>query len=289
MAKTHPRLVPMKVLCLGYSRTGTRCKSDYQISRSHAVLITCQIAALTEALLKLGYIHTYHTMDAAFIRTRDCQTWLKWLKAKYDGVGRIPGREDFDILLGHCQAVCDMPAAYFAEELIQAYPDAKVILTIRDVDKWHQTLEVVDNSIVWAAIGFFARLLRMPNRWNWPMFQKLHQVLYDHDFPRNGKASFEAHYACVRALVPAERLLEYHVSEGWAPLCAFLGRPVPGDNDTPFINKTSEINDKLTIMHVVNLKAQGKRVLDICVFAALTWTVARTLRLVMERHNLSFL
>ncbi|KAM3542618.1 hypothetical protein ARSEF1564_004450 [Beauveria bassiana] len=280
MAKPHPRLVPMKVLCLGYSRTGTRCKSDYQISRSNAVL-TCQIAALTEALLKLGYIHTYHTMDAAFIRTRDCQTWLKWLKAKYDGVGRIPGREDFDILLGHCQAVCDMPAAYFAEELIQAYPDAKVILTIRDVDKWHQsvtrTLEVVDNSIVWAAIGLFARLLRMPNRWNWPMFQKLHQVLYDHDFPRNGKASFEAHYARVRALVPVERLLEYHVSEGWAPLCAFLGRPVPEDNDTPFINKTSEIDNKLTIMHVVNLKAQGKRVLNICVFAALTWTVARTL------------
>lgn len=36
------------------------------------------------------------------------------------------------------KAVCDMPAAYFAEELVQAYPDAKVILTIRDVDKWHK-------------------------------------------------------------------------------------------------------------------------------------------------------
>lgn len=36
------------------------------------------------------------------------------------------------------KAVCDMPAAYFAEELLEAYPDAKVILTIRDVDKWHK-------------------------------------------------------------------------------------------------------------------------------------------------------
>ncbi|KAJ4147151.1 hypothetical protein LMH87_001696 [Akanthomyces muscarius] len=259
----------MKVLCLGYSRTGTR--------------------SLREALLTLGFVHTYHTMDAAFINTRDCQTWLKWLRAKHDGIGRIPGRKDFDGLLGHCQAVCDMPAAYFAEELLEAYPDAKVILTTRDVDKWHKsvtnTLEVVDNSVFWATIGLFASLLRMPNRWNWPMFQKLHQVLYNHDFPRNGKASFEAHYARVRALVPADRLLEYHVSEGWTPLCAFLDRPMPEDNNTPFINQTSEINDKLMTMHMENLKAQGKRVLDICAYAALTWSVAQALRVVMERQN----
>lgn len=42
-------------------------------------------------------------MDAAFINTHDCKIWLQWLKAKYDGVGRIPGRADFDQLLGDCQ------------------------------------------------------------------------------------------------------------------------------------------------------------------------------------------
>lgn len=147
------------------------------------------------------------------------------------------------------------------------------------------TLEIVDTSVPWAMIGLLASLLRMPNRWNWPMFQKLHEILYNHDFPRNGKASFEAHYARVRALVPADRLLEYHVSEGWAPLCAFLGRPVPEDNNTPFINQTTEINDKLTSMHVENLKAQGKRALDICAYAALMWSVAQALWVVLERQN----
>ncbi|KAJ6788966.1 hypothetical protein PWT90_04203 [Aphanocladium album] len=227
-------------------------------------------------------------MDAAFITTRDCKSWLKWLRAKYDGIGRVPGRKDFDTILGDCQAVCDMPAAYFAEELLEAYPDAKVILTVRDVDKWHKsvmnTLEVIDNSIPWAIIGLFASILRMPNRWNWPMFQKLHQVLYDHDFPRNGRASFEAHYAHIRVIVPADRLLEYHVSEGWEPLCKFLDKPVPKEGDTPFINKTAEINNKLMDMHLVNLKAQGKRVLDICSYAALTWSVFNALRFVLERH-----
>lgn len=133
--------------------------------------------------------------------------------------------------------------------------------------------------------GLLALLLRMPNRWNWPMFQKLHQILYSHDFPRNGKASFEAHYARVSALAPADRLLEYHVSEGWAPLCAFLGRPVPEDDNTPFINQTTKINDKLMNMHVGNLKEQGKRALDICAYAALMWSVAQALWVFLERQN----
>jgi hypothetical protein len=35
------------------------------------------------------------------------------------------------------QAVCDWPACAFAKELIEAYPNAKVILSTRDVDSWH--------------------------------------------------------------------------------------------------------------------------------------------------------
>jgi hypothetical protein len=35
------------------------------------------------------------------------------------------------------QAVCDWPACAFAKELIEAYPNAKVILSTRDVDTWH--------------------------------------------------------------------------------------------------------------------------------------------------------
>lgn len=141
----------------------------------------------------------------------------------------------------------------------------------------------MDTSIFWAAIGVFASVLRMPNRWNWPMFQKLHQVLYGHDFARNGHASFEAHYAHIRAIVPADRLLEYHVSEGWPPLCQFLGKPVPDDGDTPFINRTAEINDKFSDMQLSNLRAQGKRLLDICAYAALTWSVTKAFRIAFER------
>lgn len=64
--------------------------------------------------------------------------WLKALQAKFHGRGKRFGREEFDQLLGHCQAVTDIPAACFAEELIEAYPNAKVILSYRDIDAWHE-------------------------------------------------------------------------------------------------------------------------------------------------------
>lgn len=63
--------------------------------------------------------------------------WMDALTAKFDGKGSF-GREEWDALLGHCQAVSDWPAVAFAPELIAAYPDAKVILTTRDVDSWHK-------------------------------------------------------------------------------------------------------------------------------------------------------
>ena len=42
-------------------------------------------------------------------------------------------------------------------------------------------------------------------------------------------AAFEDHYAAVRATVPADRLLEWTVADGWGPLCAALDVPVPAD------------------------------------------------------------
>ncbi|KND88890.1 hypothetical protein TOPH_06420 [Tolypocladium ophioglossoides CBS 100239] len=299
------RKVPMKVLCLGYSRTGTRGK------RSKAYLIVMWLKrphlqahpspALRDALLTLGFHHTYHTFDAAFVNPHDCKLWLDALRAKCDGVGKKPGREEFDRLLGHCQvggflpryglpyacgfpltdtycqAVTDLPAAHFAQELISAYPEAKVILTVRDVDEWHKsvenTLQVVDNSLFLAVLGFTAKVLFMPYRWNRPMFQKLHQALYDGDFERNGRRSFQQHYDLVRSLVPPGKLLEYHVSDGWEPLCKFLDKPIPSE-DIPFINQTAGFKERFRRRTMANLMAQVKRTLSVSAYAVLAVSVA---------------
>ena len=76
-------------------------------------------------------------MSASVENPPDCLMWQDALAAKFDGKGQF-GREEWDALLGHCQAVSDWPAVAFAPELIAAYPEAKVILTTRDVDSWHK-------------------------------------------------------------------------------------------------------------------------------------------------------
>lgn len=112
------RVVPMRVLALGLGRTGT--------------------ASLRTALVELGYKDCYHMMSASVENPPDCLMWSDALAAKYDGVGTF-GREQWDQLFGHCQAICDWPCVAFAKELIEAYPDAKVIVTTREVDSWHSS------------------------------------------------------------------------------------------------------------------------------------------------------
>ncbi|CAG7559839.1 unnamed protein product [Fusarium equiseti] len=249
------RTVPMKVLCLGYGRTGTR--------------------SLRDQLLTLGFHHSYHTFDAIYRDFYDCKLWMDLLEAKYDR-GEKPSREDFDKLLGHCQAVLDMPAAYFAEELIEYYPDAKVILTIRDPESWatsqRNSIMKADKGILPPILAFTARLLRMPNRWTEPMFKKLRQILYDSDFDRNGINAMEQHYAKVRSLVPKERLLEYHVSDGWEPLCEFLDKPVPKEA-TPHINKSSAFAQKHRSRLLATIMGQFRRLLDISAYVSLITVV----------------
>lgn len=76
-------------------------------------------------------------------------------------------------------------------------------------------------------VSFLAQLLRSPTRYCRTAFVMVWEDYFRH-FPTNGKAVYREHYASVRALVPKERLLEYEVKEGWAPLCEFLGQDVPG-------------------------------------------------------------
>ncbi|KAJ9199299.1 hypothetical protein DTO166G4_9112 [Paecilomyces variotii] len=207
--KCH-RTVPMKVLGLGVGRTGT--------------------ASLRQALQRLGYVNTYHMMCASVENPPDCLMWHDALAAKYDGVGEF-GRKEWDQLLGDCQAVCDWPACAFAKELIEAYPNAKVILTTRDVDSWHAS---VMKTVYWRATDpehRFASHISWAASMYYPMLTKFFETFFRGDFPNKGKQVYLDHVAEVRSLVPPERLLEYNINDGWGPLCEFLGEEVP---DTPF-------------------------------------------------------
>lgn len=91
--------------------------------------------------------------------------------------------------------------------------------------------------------------LALVSRYDWgaghyyPMLRKFFDTFFKGDFPKYGKQVFGEHYAEIRKLVPAERLLEYKVSEGWEPLCKFLGHVVPAQ-DFPQSNSVSEFRSR---------------------------------------------
>jgi len=63
----------------------------------------------------------------------DVDMWIEAFQAKYENIGKKFGREEWDKLLGHCMAVTDTPAIpHFDEDLVDAYPEAKLILSLRD-------------------------------------------------------------------------------------------------------------------------------------------------------------
>lgn len=93
------------------------------------------MTALRDALKILGFNECYH--QATLVQNpEDAHLWMKALRSR--GSNEAFGKAEWDALLGHCQAVCDVPVVHFCEELVGSYPEAKVILTTRDFDEWHR-------------------------------------------------------------------------------------------------------------------------------------------------------
>ncbi|KNG82130.1 NAD dependent epimerase/dehydratase, partial [Aspergillus nomiae NRRL 13137] len=187
--------------------------------------------ALREALRILGYANPYHGFSC-LENPADCGIWHLALSAKYNGVGKPFGRKEFEKVLGDSQAVCgDFPVACFGPELIEAYPEAKVILTYRDVDEWHQsvskTVDYAVRSRLWVTGTIAARALGLRSSWIQPTWLKIWEGFFGGDFQNNGCSAFHEHYELIQRLVPSRHLLIFHVPQGWDPLCEFLDVPVP--------------------------------------------------------------
>ncbi|CAJ2503510.1 Uu.00g109040.m01.CDS01 [Anthostomella pinea] len=214
------RTVPMKVLLLGTGRTGT--------------------ASMRAAMKQLGYVDTYHMMNCSIENPPDALLWMDALRAKYDGVGQPFTRKDWDRLLGNSQAVCDWPACAFAKELIEAYPEAKVVLTGRDVDSWHASTM---KTVYWRATDPELRALSHCSwaaRMYYPMLKKFFDTFFEGDFPNRGKQVYIRHYEEVKRMVAPDNLLEFRVQDGWEPLCEFLGEQVPAGDKFPNVNDNSD-------------------------------------------------
>jgi hypothetical protein len=210
----------MKVIGAGLPRTAT----------------TTQMIALE----MLG-LPCYHMRDMM----ADPATSIPLWRAAFEGNG------DWDTLFAGKESIVDWPGSYHWRELMDVYPDAKVLLSVRSAESWVQSMH---NTI--AAIWFGDNLMHHlamaqyqidPLYASWldllrDMWTKADIMVRSNGDRTAMAADMERWNQEVIDTVPAERLLVWNPKDGWEPLCEFLEldvpeQPLPNVNDTEAFQK----------------------------------------------------
>ena len=83
--------------------------------------------------------------------------WIECLSARYYGNSEVYGKREYDKLFYPWNVSCNIPGSLVSEDLIKVYPDAKVVLSTRDVDRWMTSMkESVDVAIKWRSFDWLA-------------------------------------------------------------------------------------------------------------------------------------
>ncbi|MBK9731260.1 MAG: sulfotransferase family protein [Chitinophagaceae bacterium] len=213
----------LKIIGTGLGRTGTH--------------------SLKLALEELGFSKCYH-MENLMEQPDDIYYWED---------ARAGKPVDWDTLFTGYQAAVDIPAFIYHKELLQKYPDAKMIHTTRDPESWYKSF---GDTIIRATRPSFGRILgmmvRMPFspklRGQLRVFKfagKFMKTLFPAGFDNKEKtiAAFHEWNRNVLASIPKEKILVFDARQGWEPLCRFLNVPVP-DKPFPHSNTTVDFNSR---------------------------------------------
>lgn len=175
--------------------------------------------SMKRALEELGFGPTHHMREVL----ADPAAIARW-RAIAAGA-----RPDWDEVFTGWRSTVDWPSALFWRELAGYYPEAKVILTVRDPASWYTSFSAtIQPHVVTGDPESIGCRLIGERVFGGRADDRAHAI-----------AVYERNNAEVQAAIPAERLLVFRLGEGWEKLCPFLGVPVP---DTPFphVNTAAE-------------------------------------------------
>lgn len=202
----------LKVIGTGFGRTGTD--------------------SMREALEILGFGPCHHMRE--LIKNPEHERLWKSVVA-----GATP---NWDLLLGGYNSCVDWPSAHFWPQLIEAFPEAKVILTWRSAESWWKSFE----KTILQGILSFVETEATPK--NAELIGP--KVFHDRPDDRDHCISvYEANVAAVKKNIPAERLLIHKLGDGWEPLCSHLNVPVP---KVPYPNSNSTRNFQGEFLETTN-------------------------------------
>jgi hypothetical protein len=223
----------MKVIGTGLPRTGTLSQKV--------------------ALDMLGMGPCYHMVNVL----ADLSLASDWHQA-------LDGNANWDKIFDGFEATVDWPGGYFYKELLERWPDAKVLHSVRPPEKWEHSMR----ETVWGIYHGpdlirhmsdaracvdpgWADYVRMMWGLLWNETGTLHKGYED----GSGLiAGFDAWTEEVKANVPADQLLVYDVTQGWGPLCDFLEVKVP-DEPMPCVNDGEEFKRRIVEISLLKLQA----------------------------------
>lgn len=202
----------LEIIGPGFGRTGTN--------------------SLKVALEHLGYGPAHHMFEV-----RDNPEQLPAWEAASRGEP-----VDWDAAFQGYRSQVDWPGARYWRELAAYYPDAKVILTVRDPDQWFDSIETT-------ILQFLAGRGNHPHPHQNAIAEMANRLIAEGVFDggmndrRHAISVFNAHVAEVQASLPESRLLTFNVAQGWEPLCDFLGCEVPAIS-FPRLNSSRQFVDE---------------------------------------------
>ncbi|WP_413437671.1 sulfotransferase family protein [Sulfuriferula sp. GW1] len=224
----------LEIIGAGFGRTGT--------------------LSVYTALQQLGF-PCYHMFEV--LENKENKSHLDfWRKVANSAPG---AQHDWAQVFSKYTAAVDNPACCVWRELLAAYPNAKVVLTVhpRGAEAWYEsTMDTIYfTETMWQfkvlefATPFGRKFGDMSRKLIW---QRSHKgTMDDRDL---AIAHYHQHIADVKAAVPADRLLVFSADQGWKPLCEFLDVPAP---ETEFPN----VNDRAAIKKTVRDLTKGAYVI----------------------------
>lgn len=195
------------------------------------------------ALEMLGYGPCYHWVDVLADLSR-VQTWE----------GAMDGNADWQAIFDGWRSTVDWPGGFFWRELSEAYPDAKVLLSVRDPESWERSFR----ETVWN-MGHGESLLRLLSSARGLVDPTWHSYLAfvdrmfwspegtfaaGHEQPQQLIDAMIAHNEEVKRTIPPERLLVWKPADGWEPLCNFLKVDIPSE-PLPHVNDRETFLDRV--------------------------------------------
>ena len=230
----------LKIIGAGFGRTGT--------------------LSLKAALEQLGYGPCHHMKEVMLNNDQ-----AEWFSQASKGV-----EVDWHEVFNRYTSAVDWPAAAYYQELADSFPDAKIVLGVRDPDAWYESVE----NTIFRVIPNFPKWIRFIFPRSDKVFNMIEKTIWQGEFSGQfedkGTAIqvFNERIETIKKMFPPERLLIHTSKDGWEPLCEFLDVGIP-DTPYPWVNDSAKIKRAILVMKILQW-------LPLAIFISISISLIRT-------------